>query len=85
MSGGHSAVFAEFCGAFVIGEEEGDVGDVAVAAVTVFCADNHLELGSVAIEDDAFGEELDSGEGGKIGGIVWRTGLEPVKDGVVER
>ncbi len=84
LSGGDGAIFTELCGAFVIGEEESDVGDVSVAPVAVFGADDHFEFGPVAIENDPIGEQFDSGEGGEVGWIVGSTCLQPMQDGVVE-
>ena len=65
VAGGDEAVGADRGRVVVVGEEDGEAGDVAVGAVGVAGADGHLLGGALAVEDGVPGVELDADDGGR--------------------
>ena len=69
----------------VVGEEDGQAGDVAVGAVGVAGPDGHLLGRALAVEHACLGIEVDAHDLGQLGDVVvGGAGLDPVVERLVE-
>ena len=82
FTSGYQTVFGNFGAGIVTGKEQGQVGDIAFAAIGVAGFHNHLLGCTLAIEDAVFGIQIHTHTGGDGGGIIGCVGIEPADDGV---
>ena len=78
LAGGDQAVGRDRGRDVVVGEEDGQAGDVAVGAVGVAGPDGHLLGRALAVEHAGLGIEVDADDLGQLGDVVVRdAGLDP--------
>ena len=85
VAGGDQAVGGDGRRDVVVGQEDGQAGDVAVGAVGVAGPDGQLLGRALAVEDGLLGIEVDADDLGQLGDVVvGGAGLDPAVERLVE-
>ena len=85
VAGGDEPVGAHRGRDVVVGQEDGQAGDVAVGPVGVASPHGELLGRALAVEDGLLGIEVDAHDVGQLAGVVvGRAGFDPAVQGLVE-